>query len=62
MRDKQTNAREAYRPALASPCEVITMLNRTDKTWAQEASSPRRSETHKASQNKNNTKTTALER
>ena len=28
--NKQTNAQEAHRPALSSPSEVITMLNRTE--------------------------------
>ena len=30
--DKQTNAREAHNPALSSPSEVITVLNRTGNT------------------------------
>ena len=37
MQIKHTNAREADRPALSSPREVITMLNRTEKTWKQRA-------------------------
>ena len=31
MKNKQTNAREAYRLALSSPSEEIAMLNRTEK-------------------------------
>ena len=31
MQDKQTNAREAYRQALSSSSEMITMLTRTEK-------------------------------
>ena len=31
MRNKQTDARETHRPALSSPSEVITKLNRTKK-------------------------------
>ena len=37
MQNKQTNAQEAHRPALSSPSEVITMLNRTEQTWKQRA-------------------------
>ena len=63
--NKQTNAREAHRPAPSSPSEVITMQKewrstrqraREDfKTWSA------RSINHKATQNKNNTEPTALE-
>ena len=64
---KQINAREAHRPAPTSPSEAITILNgmmkHKDKehgmTLKHEAS---RSINHKATQNKNNTGTTALER
>ena len=31
VQNKQTNAREAHRPAPSSPSEVITMLNRMKK-------------------------------
>ena len=67
VQNKQTNAREAHRTALSSPSEVITMLKRMKKhedkehgkTLKQEAP---RSINHKATQNKNNSGTTALER
>ena len=60
------NAREAHKPAPSSPSEMIIMLKwlkkhedkEQDKT-KHEASS---SINHKATQNKNNTETTALER
>ena len=63
--NKQTNAREAHRPAPSSPSEVITVLKemkkhedkRHGKTLKHEAP---RSIYHKATQNKNNTGTTAL--
>ena len=64
VQDKQTNAREA--PALSFPSEVITMLKgmtkhedkEHGKTLKHEAP---RSINHKATQNKNNTGTTALD-
>ena len=64
---KQTNARQAHRPAPSSSSEVITMpkgMTKPDdkehgKTFKHEAP---RSINHKATQNKNNTGTTALER
>ena len=67
VQNKQTNAREAHRPAPSSQSEVITMLKgmtkhedkEHGKTLKQKAS---RSINHKAKQNKNNTGTTALER
>ena len=66
-RTKQTYTREAHRPAPSSPNEVITMLKgmtkdqdkEHEKTLHHEAP---RSINHKATQNKNNTGTTALER
>ena len=66
-RTKQTNAREAHRPAPSYPNEVIKMLKgmtkhedkEHGKTLKHEASS---NINHKATQNKNNTGTTALGR
>ena len=66
-KNKQTNAREAYSPAPSSPSEAITMLKEMKKhedkehgkTLNKEAP---RSINHKATQNKNNTGTTALDR
>ena len=66
-KNKQTNAREAHRPAPSSPSEAITMRKEMKKhedkehgkTLKHEAP---RSINHKATQNKNNTGTTALER
>ena len=60
------NAREAHRAAPSSPSEAITMLKEMKKhedkehgkTFKHEAP---RSINHKATQNKNNTGTTALE-
>ena len=60
MQNKQTNARESHRPALSSPSEVITMLNRTENTGMTQHETPR-SKPHKARQTKNHTRTTALE-
>ena len=37
MQSKQTNARKAHRPALPSPSDVNTMLNRTEKPREQKA-------------------------
>ena len=62
VQNKQTNAREANRPAPSSPKEVITMLNRTDnksKAWQHKT---HHSNNHKAKQTKNHGRTTALER
>ena len=41
-RNKQSNARKAYRPALShsSPSEVIKMLNKTEKTRARLKQAP----------------------
>ena len=67
MRAKQPGAREAHRPALSSPSEVITMLNRTEKTRDQKArqDNMKRSKVKTikphTQKNKNNTRTTALE-
>ena len=65
--NKQTNAREAHRPAPSSTSEVITMLKRTTKHEDKEHGKTPKHEaplsiSHKATQNKNNTGTTALER
>ena len=56
VKEKQTNVREAHRPAL--------FLKRGDHNAKQNKKSMAgpRSKNHKATQNKNNTKTTALER
>ena len=64
---KQTNAREAHRPAPSSQSEVITMLKGMTKHEDKEQGrslkhDAPRSINHKATQNKNNTGTTALER
>ena len=65
-RTKQTNAREAHRPAPSSPSEVITMLKVMTKHENKEHGKTLKHEAlrsiHKATQNKNNTGTTALER
>ena len=57
------NARKTYniiRPALSFPSEVITTLNRTEKTWYTHRLNMKHLVTK--SQNKNHTKTIALER
>ena len=66
-RTKQTNVREAHRPAPSPPGDVITILKgktkyediEHGKTLKHKASG---SINHKATQNKKNTGTTALER
>ena len=65
--NKQTNAREAHRQAPSSPSEVITMLKGMKKHEDKEHGNTLKYKTprsinHKATQNKNNTGTTALER
>ena len=55
VRNKQTNARKAYKPALSSPSEVITILNRTEnkhenKEQGQTQYETPRSKNHKATQ------------
>ena len=67
VQNTQTNAREAHRPAPSSPCEVITMLNRTEKKHEDKEQGMTQHETprtknHKATQTINHTRTTALER
>ena len=67
VQNKQTNAREAHRLAPSTPSEVITMLKRTKKHKDKEHGNTLKHEAprsinHKATQNKNNTETTALER
>ena len=63
---KYTNAREAYRPALSSPSEVITMFNRTEKRENKEQGKTQhktpRGKKHKGTHNKNHTSSIALER
>ena len=67
VQNKQTNAREAHRPAPSFPREMITMPKgikehkdkEHEKTLKHEAP---RSINHTATQNKNNTATIALER
>ena len=64
---KQTNAREAHSSAPSIPSEVITMLKGMTKYEDKEHGKTsklekRRSINHKATQNKNNNGTTALER
>ena len=63
---KQTNAREAHRPALSSPSEVSTVLKGPTKHENKEKGKPQhetpRTKTHKTTQNKNNTRDIALER
>ena len=66
MQNKQTNAQEAHKPAPSTPSEVITMLKGLKKHEDKEQGktkheAPRRIN-HKAAQNKNITRTTALER
>ena len=66
-RTKQTNAREAHRPAPSFPSEVITMLKRMTKHEDKEHGKTLKHEVprsinHKATKNKNNTGITALER
>ena len=65
-RIKQTSAREAHRPAPSSPSEVITMLKGMKKHKQKEHGETLKHEAprsinHKATQNKHNTGTTALE-
>ena len=65
MQNKQTNVREAHRPAPSSPSEVITMLKGIKKHEDKEQGKTIKHEAlrcvhHKAAQNKNNTGTTAL--
>ena len=67
VQNKQTNAREAHRTALSSPNEVITMLKWIKKHEDKEHGKALKHEAprsinHKATQNKNNNGTTALER
>ena len=67
VQNKQTNAREAHRPAPSSPSEVITVLKRVKKHGDKEQGKILKHEApcsinHKTTQNKNNTGTTALER
>ena len=62
MQNKQTNAREAHRPAPSSPSELQGIKKHEDEeqgnTVKHEVFC---SITHKATQNKNNTGTTELE-
>ena len=51
--DKRTNAREAYRPALSSPSEVITTLNMTERNLSKTQHDVMKQKFHR---------TTALER
>ena len=67
VQNKQTNAREAHRPAPSSPSEMITILKGMKKHEDKEHGKTLkyevpRSINHKATQNKNNTGTIALER
>ena len=66
MQNKQTNAREAHRPAPSSPSEVNTMLKglkrHEDKEQGKTKHEAPRSINHNATQNNNNTETSALER
>ena len=65
---KQANARKAHRPALSSPSEVITMLKGLKNTRTKSKARlnierhVEKSKNHKATQNKNNTRITVLER
>ena len=66
VQNKQTNAREAHRPAPSSPSEVITMLKGMTKHENKEHGKTLKHEAphsinHKATHNKDNTGTTALE-
>ena len=67
VQNKQTNARAAHRPAPSSPNEVITMRKGMTKHQDKEHGKTLKDEApcslnHKATQNKNNIGTTALER
>ena len=67
MQNKQTSAREAHRPALSSPSELITMLKGKKKHEDKEHGKTLKHEAsdninHTATQNKNNTGTTAFKR
>ena len=71
MQNKQTNAREAYGPVLSSSSEVIIIFNakldRKIKHYNEEEQGKTQYETprstnDKATQNKNYTRTVALER
>ena len=66
MQNIQTNAQEAHRPALSSPCEVITMLNELknkheNKEQGKTEHEMPCSKNHKATQNKKNNRTTTFE-
>ena len=65
IKDSYTNTRAAYRPALSSPNKAITVLNRTEKHETKEHGKTQhessRSKNHNVTQNKNYTRTTALE-
>ena len=58
---KANNAQEANRTALSSPGEVITMLNRTEKTRKQRARRQHKTPVLKTTKPNNHTKTTVLE-
>ena len=65
VQNKQTDAREAQRPAPSSPSEVIKVLKGMMKHENKEHGKTPKHEAplriiHKATQNKNNTGTTAL--
>ena len=67
FKTKQTNAREAHGPAPSFPSEVITMLKGMSKQEGKEHGKTLKHEAprsinHKATQNKNNIGTTAIER
>ena len=66
VQNKQTNLREAHRPGLSSPSEVITTLKglgkkHENKEQGKTQHETPRSKNHKATHSKNNTRTTALE-
>ena len=67
VQNKQTNAREAHRHAPSSPSEVITMLKGMKKHEDKEHGTTLKHEAprsinHEVTQNKNISRTTALER
>ena len=67
VQNKQTNAQDTHRPAPSSPSKVVTMLKEIKKHEDKEHGKTLKHEgprsiNHKATQNKNNNGTTALER
>ena len=63
MRDEHTNAREAYTDQLSPTSKVITVLNRTTtREKGNTQNETPRGKNHNGTPNKNNNRTTALQR